>query len=113
MAWTTPRRWVGGDMATAALLNTHIRDNLMSLSTHAHGGAAGDGNDELSGLDVVQLDNIGAASVAGQLRRTGTSLTWGASGYVITNVDDVVGTACLRTVGTGAQQVAAGNHSHA
>ena len=112
MAWTTPRRWVGGDMATAAILNTHIRDNLLVLSTHAHAGGAGDGNDELSGLDFLQLDSIGAASVAGQLKRNINHITWGAGGYVISNVDDVAGTACLRTVGTGAQQVAAGNHAH-
>jgi len=28
MAWTTPRTWVTGEVVTAALLNTHLRDNL-------------------------------------------------------------------------------------
>lgn len=28
MAWTAPRTWVTGEMATAALLNTHLRDDL-------------------------------------------------------------------------------------
>lgn len=28
MAWTTPRTWVTGELVTAALLNTHLRDNL-------------------------------------------------------------------------------------
>jgi len=28
MAWTTPRTWTTGELVTAALLNTHIRDNL-------------------------------------------------------------------------------------
>ena len=28
MAWTTPRTWVTGEIVTAALLNTHVRDNL-------------------------------------------------------------------------------------
>lgn len=27
MAWTTPRTWTPGDMVTASLLNTEIRDN--------------------------------------------------------------------------------------
>lgn len=31
MAWTTPRTWVAGEIPTAALLNTHLRDNLTHL----------------------------------------------------------------------------------
>jgi hypothetical protein len=31
MAWTTPRTWVGGELVTAAIFNTHIRDNLAWL----------------------------------------------------------------------------------
>lgn len=29
MAWTAPRTWVAGELVTAALLNTHVRDNLL------------------------------------------------------------------------------------
>ena len=112
MAWTAPRTWKVGEQATYTLLNTHVKGNLDALSPHAHTGAAGDGNDEITGLDLVHLDSIGAAGTAGHLKRNGNSLTWGAGGYVITNVDDVAGTACLRTLGTGAQQAAAGNHTH-
>ena len=32
MAWTTPRTWVAGETLTAALFNTHIRDNLLVMS---------------------------------------------------------------------------------
>lgn len=32
MAWTTPRTWVAGEVVTAALLNTHLRDNLNAVS---------------------------------------------------------------------------------
>jgi hypothetical protein len=28
VAWTTPRTWVAGETVTAALMNTHVRDNL-------------------------------------------------------------------------------------
>jgi hypothetical protein len=28
MSWTTPRTWVTGELVTASLLNTHVRDNL-------------------------------------------------------------------------------------
>jgi len=31
MAWTTPRTWVSGEVVTAALLNTHLRDNLNAI----------------------------------------------------------------------------------
>ena len=31
MAWTTPRTWVTNELVTAAMLNTHIRDNLNYL----------------------------------------------------------------------------------
>lgn len=31
MAWTSPRTWVAGETVTAALLNTHVRDNLKAI----------------------------------------------------------------------------------
>lgn len=31
MAWTAPRTWVTNEIATAALLNTHLRDNLKEV----------------------------------------------------------------------------------
>src|SRR3990172_221146 len=31
MAWTAPRTWVTGEVVTAVLLNTHVRDNLIYL----------------------------------------------------------------------------------
>jgi len=33
MAWTTPRTWVSGELVTAALFNTHLKDNLNILKT--------------------------------------------------------------------------------
>src|SRR3990167_4205296 len=29
MAWTAPRTWVTAELVTAALLNAHVRDNLL------------------------------------------------------------------------------------
>ena len=34
MAWTSPRTWVTAELVTAALLNTHVRDNLTYLLTN-------------------------------------------------------------------------------
>src|SRR3954447_19578174 len=31
MTWTAPRTWVAGEVVTAALLNTHVRDNLKAI----------------------------------------------------------------------------------
>lgn len=31
MAWTTPRTWVAGEVLTAALMNTHLRDQLATI----------------------------------------------------------------------------------
>lgn len=33
MGWTTPRTWVAGEKLPAALLNLHLRDNLLALDT--------------------------------------------------------------------------------
>lgn len=35
MAWTSPRTWLAGEVLTAALLNTHLRDNLNAIGTWA------------------------------------------------------------------------------
>src|SRR5512134_3501672 len=31
MAWTFPKTWFAGELLTASLLNTHLRDNLNAL----------------------------------------------------------------------------------
>jgi len=31
MAWTSPRTWAAGETLTAALLNTHLRDNMKTI----------------------------------------------------------------------------------
>src|SRR3972149_6051226 len=41
MAWTSPRTWVVSEIVTAALLNTHLRDNLLATSV-AVAAAQGD-----------------------------------------------------------------------
>lgn len=30
-AWTSPRTWVTNELVTAALMNTHVRDNLLAI----------------------------------------------------------------------------------
>lgn len=33
MAWTAPRTWSTGELVTATMMNTHVRDNLLALKT--------------------------------------------------------------------------------
>lgn len=33
MSWTSPRTWVAGETLTAALLNTHVRDNEIDIDS--------------------------------------------------------------------------------
>lgn len=35
MAWTAPRTWTTGELVTAALMNAHLRDNLLETSAAA------------------------------------------------------------------------------
>ncbi len=34
MAWTAPRTWTDGELVTAAIMNPHIRDNLLVAGPH-------------------------------------------------------------------------------
>ena len=35
MGWTAPRTWLVGEVVTAGVMNTHIRDNLIDLNSRA------------------------------------------------------------------------------
>jgi hypothetical protein len=37
MSWTTPRTWVAGELVTAGMMNTHVRDNLNALRSEHFG----------------------------------------------------------------------------
>lgn len=113
MAWTTPKTWADGDIVTAVLLNTHIKDNQEFLSVHTHSGAAGQGNDELAGIDSIAFDDQSASpNAAGELQRNGANLEWYGSAVVaITQGDAAAGVASPRTIGTGALTAAPGNHA--
>ena len=120
MAWTTPRTWADDEIVTTAYMNAQIRDNFLALSTHAHGGSAGDGSATLasgisfSGLATATFaDQSGNPSTTGRLQRNGNNLVYYNGSAVITlSADASAGTGSLRTLGTGATTAAAGNHTH-
>lgn len=64
MAWTTPRTWVPGELVTASMMNTHIRDNMNYLFTAASG-------------DKCRATN-GAQSISDN---TATKLTFGSETF--------------------------------
>ena len=56
MAWTTPRTWVTAELVTAAIMNTHVRDDLAYL----HGDASTiDLANSLSVKDYFRVTNSG------------------------------------------------------
>ena len=119
-----------------------VRDNQNALSTHAHSGSAGDGGTSLGNLVKSTLTDATAPSAPGSgltviytvsgrpHYRTGaagadTELADSADLHAQTHatahepsgadtmaVDAAAGTGSLRTIGSGATQGAAGNHSH-
>jgi hypothetical protein len=34
MVWTAPRTWTDGELVTAAIMNPHVRDNLLAVGPH-------------------------------------------------------------------------------
>jgi hypothetical protein len=61
MAWTAPRTWTDGETVTAAMLNTHVRDNLVTMNERIivvikpeQYGAVGDGvADDTAAVDAA------------------------------------------------------------
>jgi len=65
MAWTTPRSYAAGDLITAAILNTHIRDNLKYLKGLA-GAITFDDDIIIAGtVDGVDISGHEARHVSG------------------------------------------------
>ncbi|HEY2086383.1 MAG TPA: hypothetical protein VGH54_10225 [Mycobacterium sp.] len=62
MAWTTPRTWVAGETITAAIMNTHVRDNLVDVNNAPRW--FGTGGIDTGALVAPLLLQSGTASVA-------------------------------------------------
>ena len=97
MSWSSPRTWVDGELITASLFNTHVRDNTYVEKTNiddlgalktavqtfgyssGQGNAAGAGDTPLTGYDV--LIRSGFLSVPGEaIILTGTFFTSSTAG---------------------------------
>lgn len=65
MAWTPPRTWVALETVTAALFNTHVRDNLIALRDGGIAIASQAAQDFLFAASSTQLGRL--AAVAGRV----------------------------------------------
>lgn len=65
MAWTPPKTWTAGEVVTAAMLNTHLRDNLNILKTNI-------GDDGSIAMAPAYARFSGSGTVAGNLLPWGT-----------------------------------------
>lgn len=64
MAWTAPRTWTTGELVTAAIMNTHIRDNLNVLNPAAAQILIGGTGAEISSGSVMDFEVFTDLSVA-------------------------------------------------
>ena len=142
MAWTAPRTWTAGELVTHTLLNTHLKNNMLILDTHAHDDTSGGGDSTLGDLVKATFTDATAPSAPGanktaiyavstqphyraggagadveladanDLHTQAHDTAHEPSGADTMAVDAVAGTGSLRTLGTGSTQAAAGNHTH-
>lgn len=76
MAWTTPRTWVAGELVTAAIGNTHWRDNFNALYAGAMSISSQAANDVPYATSATQLGR------SANLQFNGTDLAIGAASKV-------------------------------
>lgn len=80
MAFTTPRTWVSGETVTAALLNVHLRDNLLAIggawSTYTPALTASSSNPTLGTASSATGEYI----AAGKLIIGRAKIVFGSSG---------------------------------
>lgn len=68
MTYTTPRTWVAGEVPTAAIFNTHLRDNMTGTSAYVTNGTNVDAANTIAvqrcGLVLVIVSAVTTAAVA-------------------------------------------------
>ena len=84
MAWTVPKRWSVNELVTAALLNTHARDNLLQSET-AVAAAAGD-LIYACGVNALTRVAAGSSRATATVASSGSTLEWTHQFYPISIV---------------------------
>jgi hypothetical protein len=75
MAWTAPRTWVSGELVTAALFNTHIRDNLSALDGGRSAITSQAAGDVIYATSSTQLGRIAPSTSGNVLTSNGSIWT--------------------------------------
>jgi hypothetical protein len=79
MAWTTPRTWVSGELVTAALMNSALRDNLNMLDGGRLAIASQAAGDVVYASSSTALARLAADS--GKFLKSGaSSVSWESAG---------------------------------
>lgn len=79
MAWTAPRTWVAGETVTAAIMNTHVRDNFKAIGDPWAAYAA-----TITNLTVgTGGGSITAVSSVGKDTKVRLSFVIGTSGFSV------------------------------
>lgn len=107
MAYTIVPTTTTGDVATAAWANTHIKDNFAATAV----GLVTTAGDQVYASAANVLARLAIGTTGHLMRSTGTLPEWSDPSGILP-VDAAAGTGSLRTLGTGALQAAAGNHTH-
>ena len=76
MAWTTPRTWVAGELLTAALLNTHLRDNDAALRGGGIAIASQAALDLITGASATALARTAAGAALQSPRINAAGNAW-------------------------------------
>lgn len=87
-SWTAPRTWTTGELVTAVMMNTHVRDNLTVLRTGAIAIASQAANEVIFASSTTQLSRS-------------TSLTFDGTTLTTANI----------STGLGAVELAAGTYT--
>ncbi len=113
MAWSTPRTWIVGEIVTHTVMNTHWRDQIITLDNHGHSGNPGSGASKLAGVKNLSFSNSGTPDPL-EIRMNGTSLEFREGGVTRHSLNQVQaeGTASLRELGTDGTQISDGTHTH-
>lgn len=79
MAWTTPRTWTAGEVVTASMLNTHVRDNTLALyGAWTSASVTGATNWSVSNFNYRIMGQLVAVDF--DMTYSGTTITAGATG---------------------------------
>lgn len=79
MAWTKPRTWVPGEMVTAALLNTYLRDNIREVGQDASVSAGWNAYTPQMGFTLGNATVVSGYRRIGRALLTSGSITFGST----------------------------------